>query len=71
MYAFPSIKFSKSIIQEAEKRNQSPDLMYCLECLNQTGIALVPGSGFSTKTRYIPFPYNNINSPIILINFKT
>ena len=46
MYAFPSIKFSKKAIAEAEKQGKSVDLMFCLEVLKATGIALVPGSGF-------------------------
>jgi len=33
-------------LDEAKKRKQSPDLLYCLEALENTGIVLVPGSGF-------------------------
>lgn len=43
MYAFPSIKFSQKVIEVSEGK---PDLFYCLEVLKNTGIALVPGSGF-------------------------
>jgi alanine transaminase len=46
MYAFPSIKFSPKAIAAAEQQKQSVDLLYCLEVLKHTGIALVPGSGF-------------------------
>ena len=47
MYAFPSVKFSKKAIEAAGK--QSVDLFYCLEVLKNTGIALVPGSGFRQR----------------------
>jgi len=46
MYAFPSIKLGKKAIEEAAKRNIEPDLFYCLSVLENTGIVLVPGSGF-------------------------
>ena len=46
MYAFPSIKFSPKVI---EVSGGKPDLFYCMEVLNNTGIALVPGSGFKQK----------------------
>ena len=46
MYAFPSVKFSEKAIAAATAQNQAVDLMYCLEVLKNTGIALVPGSGF-------------------------
>lgn len=47
MYAFPSVKFSKKAIEAAGK--QPVDLFYCLEVLKNTGIALVPGSGFRQR----------------------
>jgi alanine transaminase len=47
MYAFPQIKFSSKAIQAAG--SQAPDLFYCLEVLKNTGIVLVPGSGFKQK----------------------
>lgn len=47
MYAFPQIKFSKKAIEAAN--GQAPDLFYCLEVLKNTGIALVPGSGFKQR----------------------
>jgi len=49
MYAFPSIFLSKAAIEEAKRRNLSPDLFYTMEVLENTGIVLVPGSGFRQK----------------------
>ena len=47
MYAFPQIKFSNKAVEAAQ--GQAPDLFYCLEVLKNTGIALVPGSGFKQR----------------------
>lgn len=46
MYAFPRVFLGKSIIEEAKKQAVEPDLYYCMKALEETGIALVPGSGF-------------------------
>jgi len=49
MYAFPKIKIPQKAIEEATKQGKAPDLMYCLELLDNTGIVCVPGSGFGQK----------------------
>ena len=49
MYAFPKIDMSEKVIKEAKNKNIQPDLYYCLELLEKTGIILVPGSGFGQK----------------------
>lgn len=46
MYAFPRIYFSNKAVEAARERGMEPDLFYCLEVLENTGIVLVPGSGF-------------------------
>jgi len=46
MYAFPKIKLSQKAIDIASALGISPDLFYCLEALEKTGIVLVNGSGF-------------------------
>lgn len=46
MYAFPSITFSDEVIKIS---NGKPDLFYCMEVLKNTGIVLVPGSGFKQR----------------------
>jgi len=46
MYAFPTIEFSAKAIIEAKKRGLNADVFYCLEALENTGIAIVPGSAF-------------------------
>jgi len=49
MYAFPKIKIPQKAIEEAAKQGKAPDLMYCLELLDNTGIVCVPGSGFGQR----------------------
>ena len=62
MYAFPSVKFSKKAIAAAEKEGKVVDLFYCLEVLKNTGIAVVPGSGF----RQVPGTYHFRITTLIL-----
>ena len=49
MYAFPSVQIPPKAIQEAEKENVSPDTLYALSLLEETGICVVPASGFGQK----------------------
>jgi len=46
MYAFPTIKLTDKMVLDAKHRNTSPDLVYCIKMLEETGIMTVPGSGF-------------------------
>jgi alanine transaminase len=49
LYAFPKIDLPEKAIQEAQRRNIAPDLFYCMESLNATGVITVQGSGFGQK----------------------
>uniref|UniRef100_A0A7S1PEF9 Aminotransferase class I/classII large domain-containing protein n=1 Tax=Vitrella brassicaformis TaxID=1169539 RepID=A0A7S1PEF9_9ALVE len=46
MYAFPKLTLPSKAIQAARQANQLPDLFYCLQLLQHTGVMVVPGSGF-------------------------
>ena len=46
LYAFPRITLPPAAIEAAKKLGKSPDVLYCLELLNETGLSCVPGSGF-------------------------
>lgn len=46
MYAFPQIKLPPKAIEAAKAAGQKPDVFYCFQMLEQTGICVVPGSGF-------------------------
>ncbi|XP_043937215.1 alanine aminotransferase 2 [Protopterus annectens] len=49
MYAFPRIYIPPKAIQKAQSCGIAPDMFYCLELLEETGICVVPGSGFGQK----------------------
>jgi glutamate--glyoxylate aminotransferase len=46
MYAFPRIVFSEVAVAAAKSKGKSPDVFYALRLLDETGICVVPGSGF-------------------------
>ena len=46
MYAFPTITLPAKAIEEAKAQGVEPDVLYCMQLLENTGIVVVPGSGF-------------------------
>ncbi|CAK0880734.1 unnamed protein product, partial [Prorocentrum cordatum] len=46
MYAFPQVRLPRKAIAEAEEKGVPPDEYYCVQALQQTGLVVVPGSGF-------------------------
>ncbi|XP_063075765.1 alanine aminotransferase 2-like isoform X1 [Engraulis encrasicolus] len=49
MYSFPQITLPERAIKEAKEKGQAPDMLYCMKLLEETGICLVPGSGFGQR----------------------
>jgi len=49
LYAFPKINLPDKAIQAAKKEGVEPDMFYCLRLLDETGLCVVPGSGFGQK----------------------
>ncbi|XP_069548346.1 alanine aminotransferase 2-like isoform X1 [Brachyistius frenatus] len=49
MYSFPRITIPEKAVKEATEKGQLPDMFYCMKMLEETGICLVPGSGFGQK----------------------
>lgn len=49
MYAFPQILLPEKAIAEAKAQGKQPDAYYCYKLLEETGICVVPGSGFGQK----------------------
>src|SRR5205823_5063951 len=43
MYAFPNIQLPQEAVDEAKKQGKAPDVLYCLELLDSTGLCVVPG----------------------------
>jgi len=46
MYSFPRIYLPSAALEAAKQRGKAPDVFYCLELLEETGLCCVPGSGF-------------------------
>ncbi|KAJ8377990.1 hypothetical protein AAFF_G00249270 [Aldrovandia affinis] len=49
MYSFPQITIPERAVKEAKEKGQAPDMLYCMKLLEETGICLVPGSGFGQR----------------------
>ena len=49
LYAFPRVQLPPRAVAAAQKQGLVPDVFYCLELLEATGIATTPGSGFGQK----------------------
>ncbi|XP_054468435.1 alanine aminotransferase 2 [Anoplopoma fimbria] len=63
MYAFPQIFIPPQAIQAAQSLSMAPDMLYCLELLEETGICVVPGSGFGQKEGTFHFRMTILPSP--------
>ena len=46
MYSFPRIQLPANFLELARAKGKAPDVLYCLELLEETGLSCVPGSGF-------------------------
>lgn len=46
MYAFPSFTLPPKAIEAAKKDGKAPDVFYAFQLLENTGICIVPGTGF-------------------------
>jgi alanine transaminase len=55
MYAFPRLTLPKKAVEHAEANDTTPDSLYALSLLEETGICVVPASGFGQKDGRIGF----------------
>mmetsp|Transcript_3204 Transcript_3204/g.4309 ORF Transcript_3204/g.4309 Transcript_3204/m.4309 type:complete len:669 (-) Transcript_3204:60-2066(-) len=55
MYAFPKITIPPKAIEVAQAKDQTPDTLYALSLLEETGICVVPASGFGQKKGRVGF----------------
>ncbi|KAL4399168.1 alanine transaminase [Malassezia pachydermatis] len=53
LYMFPRLHLPKAVADEAEKVGKKVDELYCMELLKETGICVVPGSGFGYTPRVL------------------
>ncbi|XP_039609741.1 alanine aminotransferase 2-like isoform X1 [Polypterus senegalus] len=49
MYSFPRIEIPDKAVKEAKAKGLAPDMFYCINLLEETGICIVPGSGFGQR----------------------
>lgn len=49
MYAFPRIFLPTKAVETAQAHKMAPDMFYCMKLLEETGICVVPGSGFGQR----------------------
>jgi alanine transaminase len=55
MYAFPSLTLPPKALEEADANDQTPDTLYALSLLEETGICVVPASGFGQRKGRVGF----------------
>ncbi|EEY66057.1 alanine aminotransferase 2 [Phytophthora infestans T30-4] len=49
MYTFPNLTLPPKAVEAAKEAGMAPDAFYCTQMLDDTGIVVVPGSGFGQK----------------------
>lgn len=49
MYCFPAVEMPPGALRAAEKQGLSPDTLYSVSLLEETGICVVPASGFGQR----------------------
>mmetsp|Transcript_16422 Transcript_16422/g.33289 ORF Transcript_16422/g.33289 Transcript_16422/m.33289 type:complete len:486 (+) Transcript_16422:70-1527(+) len=49
LYAFPSITLPPKAIEAARVAETAPDTFYCLKLLDETGVVVIPGTGFGQE----------------------
>ncbi|CAK6436562.1 unnamed protein product [Pipistrellus nathusii] len=49
MYAFPRLFLPPRAVEAAQAHGMAPDMFYCMRLLEETGICVVPGSGFGQR----------------------
>jgi len=66
MYAFPQITLPAKAIEAAKAKGQQPDVFYAFELLENTGICIVPGSGFGQRPGTYHFRTTILPQPALL-----
>nr|XP_013805735.1 PREDICTED: alanine aminotransferase 2-like [Apteryx mantelli mantelli] len=63
MYSFPRIELPPRAVQEAKAQGQAPDMFFCMKLLEETGICVVPGSGFGQREGTYHFRWVPVEVP--------
>ena len=49
MYVFPRVDLPEKAVKAAKAAGQTPDTFYAFKLLENTGICVIPGSGFGQR----------------------
>jgi aspartate/methionine/tyrosine aminotransferase len=60
VFAFPRIELTESAIAAAKAKGLEPDVFYCAQVLENTGIRLLPGSTFKQREGTHHFRITNL-----------
>jgi len=70
LYCFPRLTLPQKALDAADEKDMKPDVFYCMELLDNTGVCVVPGSGFHQypgtlhfRTTFLP-PEDKIDAVI-------
>lgn len=66
MYAFPQIQLPPKAIEAAKAVGQAPDVFYAFQLLENTGICIVPGTGFGQRPGTYHFRTTILPQPELL-----
>ncbi|CAH0398953.1 unnamed protein product [Chilo suppressalis] len=66
MYAFPRFELPPKAIEAAKQAKQPPDVFYAFKLLEETGICIVPGSGFGQRDGTYHFRTTILPQPALL-----
>ena len=73
MYVFPSIAIPPKAVAAAEAKGLAPDAHYALALLEETGVVVVPGSGFGqangthhVRTTFLPPEVRAVSASYVL-----
>ncbi|GBP08679.1 Alanine aminotransferase 2 [Eumeta japonica] len=66
MYAFPSIQLPPKAVERAKAEGKAPDVYYAFRLLEETGICIVPGSGFGQRPGTYHFRTTILPQPELL-----
>ncbi|CAH2039104.1 unnamed protein product, partial [Iphiclides podalirius] len=63
VFAFPRVEIPKRAQKEALENGRNPDEFYCLQLLEETGVCVVPGSGFGQREGTFHFRTTILHPP--------
>lgn len=70
MYSFPRITLPAAFLAEAKQLGKAPDVLYCLQLLDETGLSCVPGSGFRQAEGTFHIRTTILVRPALLLNVQ-